>query len=93
MKTNINSYNSSNGSDFERLNDSDAAQEEDYKLEKYLGTSNRDSNEGNHRVAMSSYCSFAQFKCRRKRLDIYTQLRLTIYQRVLYFQYNYYSQK
>ena len=93
LRTNTSSHNSPNGSDFERLNDPKAAQEEDYESESDSSTSNRDTNEGDNSTAIGLHASSAHLKRRRKRSDIHTQSRLTTYRGTLYFQCKYCSQK
>ncbi len=79
LKTNTSSHNSLNGSDFERLNDPKAAQEEDHESESDSSTSNRDTNERDNSTAIGSYASSANLKRCRKGSDIHTQSRLTSY--------------
>ncbi len=56
-------------------------------------TSNRDTNEKDNSTAIGSHASSAHLKRRRKRSDIHTQSRLTIYRGALYFQCDYCPQK
>lgn len=92
LRTNTSSHNSPNGSDFERSNDPDAAQEDD-ESENDSSTSNRDTNGRDNSTAMGSHSSSAHLKRRRKRSDIHTQSQLTTYRGALYFQCNYCTQK
>ncbi len=93
LRSNTNSHNSPNGSDFERLKDPKAAQEEDDESESESNTSNRDTNERDKSTAIGSYASYTHLKRCRKRSDIYTQSRLITYRGALYFQSNYCTQK
>ena len=52
LRTNTSSHNSPNGSDFERLNDPKAAQEEDDESESNSSTSNRDTNKRDNNTAL-----------------------------------------
>ena len=93
LRTNKSSHNSPNGSDFERLNNLKAAQEEDDESKSDSSISNRDTNKRDYSTAIGSYASFAYLKRRQKRSDIHIQSRLTNYRGALYFQCNYCPQK
>ncbi len=62
LRTNTSSYNSPNGSDFERLNNPKAAQEEDDKSESDSSTSNSDTNEMDNSTVIGSHASYAHLK-------------------------------
>ena len=93
LRTNTSSHNSPNCSDFEKLNDITAAQEEDDESESDFGTSNKDTNERDNSTAICSHASSTHLKRRRKCLDIHTQSRLTTYRGALYFQCIYCHQR
>ncbi len=79
LRTNTSSHNSPNGSDFERLNDPKAAQQEDDESESDSSTSNRDTNERDNGTATGSHASSAHLRRRQKHSDVHTQSRLTTY--------------
>ena len=64
LRANTSSHNSHNGSDFERLNDPKAAQEEDDGSESDSSKSNRDTNEKDNSTAIGSHASSAHLKRR-----------------------------
>lgn len=87
------SHDSPNGSDLERLNDPNAAQEEGDESESDASTSNRDINGRNNNKAMGLHSSSAHLKCRGKPSDIHSQSRLTTYRVALYFECSHCTQK
>ena len=73
------SHDSPNGSDLERLNDPNAAQEEGDESESDASTSNRDINGSHNNKAMGLHSS-------SEPSDIHSQSRLTTYRVALYFE-------